>query len=323
MGAGAPDLEAAMSLLLVVLPVSRDSCGRLGLIGGDGKTLFGPVRALGTADERVAKMHANPMRDPILPYGHPPTGDFDVIGSLPPGFLHPRRPRRFGRSGALVLAPRGGQAIDALGNGRKFYYLHGGPADRRGRLRPTYGGIRVEERAMAALLEAVNRAFLEGDGVRSVQIVDMPRPERVRPADRVGAARPHLGTRAGTMPVTRALRPHHAALLAVGAKLLEREPRDRTPAPSRRRFLASVALLLAAVEEASCGGDEAPSPCRPLACDPVDSWCPPDGVVCESDVAVGAPGDYVVVGPDPWDIAWPAGGPPPSDTGGDTSGGSG
>ena len=48
----------------------------------------------------------------------------------------PKRLRRFGALGALVLTPVAGDALEALRAGRRRFLLHGGPTDRRGRLPP-------------------------------------------------------------------------------------------------------------------------------------------------------------------------------------------
>lgn len=135
-----------MSKLVIVVPADRRRCGRALLLGGDGSTRFGPIRVLATSSEWAARRHGNEARDWRKPFGHPPSGSYVVGGSLPPGVApRPKRMRRFGALGALVLVPVGGNALEALKAGRRRFLLHGGPTDRRRRLRPTFGGFRVSD----------------------------------------------------------------------------------------------------------------------------------------------------------------------------------
>ena len=107
-----------MSTLVFVAPRGRAYCGRAVLMGSDGAVRAGPWRALATAGARVAKKHGNPDASPLQPFGHPPAGSYVVAGSLPPGWAHAHRARRFGRVGALLLQAQAGEALIAARNGR-------------------------------------------------------------------------------------------------------------------------------------------------------------------------------------------------------------
>lgn len=208
-----------MSKLVIVVPASRRRCGRALLLGNDGSTSFGPFRVLATASGWAAKRHHNDARDWRKPFGQPPSGSYVVGGFLPPGMTpRPKRLRRFGLLGALVLTPVAGEALVAATAGRRRFLLHGGPTDRRGRLRPTFGGFRVTDCDLAGLLRAINDANAARDPVSTVEVVettDRPPWTDDGPRDRAGRLRPSFlprrrrRARAG-MPLK------HAALIALG-----------------------------------------------------------------------------------------------------------
>src|SRR5579884_1781722 len=166
-----------MSKLVILVPTGRSYCGRAMLLGDDGTLRFGPLRVLATASRWAARRHGNETRDCRLPFGHPPTGSYVVTGSLPPGITpRTKRARRFGALGALVLMPLGGEAGEAARAGRQRFLIHGGPTDARGRLRPTFGGFRLADRDLAALLQAVNQAYQQSDAVSAVEVAEVKDP---------------------------------------------------------------------------------------------------------------------------------------------------
>lgn len=59
----------------VSLPSDRTSTGFIMLVAG-GKTLAGPFRVLGKADNAMAAKKGNATRDPKQPYGDTPTGEY-------------------------------------------------------------------------------------------------------------------------------------------------------------------------------------------------------------------------------------------------------
>lgn len=162
-----------MSTLFIAVPHGRAFCGRAILVASDRSTRAGPFRVLATASVRVAREHGNPDASPLRPFGHPPEGSYLVAATLPPGYVHAKRRRRYGRVGGLLLAPRSGDALVAAGAGRKLVALHGGPRDEKRRLRPTRGGIRLSSRDLLALLSAVNDAQRDGDPLATIELVEV------------------------------------------------------------------------------------------------------------------------------------------------------
>lgn len=255
-----------MSKLVIVVPKGRRFCGRASLFGNDGAQRAGPFRVLATASVRVAKKRGNPTASPLQPFGHPPQGTYFLAASLPPGYVHARRRRRYGRVGALLLAPQSGEALDATANGRALVALHGGPLDERRRLRPTRGGFRLSNRGMTRLLHAINAAQKDGDPLGSIEVyeVEMKRKHR---RDRKGK---HALRRRGTKKKT-SVTPMF--LIPFGLGGLGKDGVER------RDVLRAVAIVAGAIALEAC---QAASPrCDPVACDPsTDPSCPPDGYVC-------------------------------------------
>jgi hypothetical protein len=167
-----------MSKLVIVVPVGRRRAGRALLLGGDGRTWLGPVRVLATASSWRASRHGNPDRDWHRPFGDTPTGSYVVGGSLPPGVMPSSLSKRsrFGMLGALVLDPAAGNALEAAKRGRTRFLLHGGPSDAEGRLRPTFGGLRVADKDLRDTFRAVNAVHAEGDPVTSVEVAETIAP---------------------------------------------------------------------------------------------------------------------------------------------------
>jgi len=205
-------------------------------LSSDGRRILGPFRILATASTRVARKHGNPLCSPSLPFGHPPLGSYVILASLPPGRRRSRA-GRYGRLGALVLDPVAGEAAVA---GRRIV-LHGGPLDRKGRLRPTRGGLRVSDRDLAALLDLMNAANAARDPLGLVEIAE--------------ASEPIVSGNAIDLP---------------GDRQIAELPRRRREI-ARRRFLAGSAVLLAAMAAGAIGcTDETPSTCPPVTTDPPD-----------------------------------------------------
>ena len=255
------------------VPRGRGFCGHAFLLGQDGATRAGPFRALATASVRIAKKHGNGDASPLLPFGHPPQGTYVVSASLPPGYVHTKRKRRYGHVGGLLLAPRSGDALRATANGRKLLALHGGPLDVKRRLRPTRGGIRFSNKQMRALLAAMNLAQKDGDQVSSVEVVEVEM-ELGRKRDKKGKhALRKKKKDAKTAPAPRGgggftpmiLLPF--ALGGTGGKSMK-----------RREMLRAAGVVLGALAIQACNR---PSNCSPLYCpaepDAGDAGEPRDG----------------------------------------------
>ncbi len=229
-----------MAQLLVVVPGSRKLCGRLVLLSGRGETMCGPFRVLAKASRRIGRKHGNPTCARELPFGDPPAGRYQLIGSLPPSTLH-RRPRRFGRLGALLLEPCAGEALSAFEKGRRLFALHGGITDRIGRLYPTRGGLRLEDANLLTLFRAVNAAQAAGDPVLSLDLIDISasailtfrdsRPARRRRRQPRQASSGGLGL---------------SAIFAAMAGQFDGRPMER------RRFLATALLLVGGISAEAC-----------------------------------------------------------------------
>jgi hypothetical protein len=272
--------EVVMSRLVMMVPASRRACGRAILFSGAGRALVGPFRVLATASRRAARKHGNPTCDSKLRFGHPPAGTYLLGGSLPPGFApKARRARRFGAVGALLLTPDTGDAREAAENGRRHLYLHGGPLDRIGRLRPTLGGLRMADDDLLALVRAMNDANAAGDPLGEIALVQVPDTEQMREEEKPG--------RRGWLPLEAARGSAHmsrmsfslpSAAFASLALGLARRPCDGDAArdPARRDFLALAMLVASGAAAVACGGstEDTPSPSGPVACDPADPWCP-------------------------------------------------
>lgn len=138
--------------VFVTLPHDRATTGFIMLIAG-GKTLAGPFRVLGKADDEMAAKKGNPDRDPTQPFGDTPTGDYTAtLGT---------RAASYGPNGVIELSPASGNALTAEENGRDGLLIHGGKPNKLGKLRPTYGCLRVADDDMGIIMNALRDRTLE------------------------------------------------------------------------------------------------------------------------------------------------------------------
>jgi hypothetical protein len=245
-----------MSKLVIVVPVGRRASGRALLLGSDGRVRLAPFRVLATASGSAASKHGNPARDWRRPFGHTPTGSYVISGALPPGSAARTPGEEEGRSdllGALVLAPVGGNALEALRAGRVRFLIHGGPPDSDGRLRSTFGGLRVSDSDLASLFAAINDANAHGDPVSSVELDESSAPSWVEesidevPSSRDGAR----AQRSAPSPVTRQV---------LGSFGFGRRPRSASNATPGRRAFMGLALFAFGAAVFACGGSEGVGP---------------------------------------------------------------
>ncbi len=252
------------------------------MIGTGGRALAGPFRVLATASMRVARKHGNPTCDVLLPFGHPPSGTYTVAGSLPPSFVHPRRPRRFGAVGALLLFPLAGDALAAQTKGRTLFALHGGALDSARRLRCTRGGIRMSDPDLLIVMKAMNAAQAAGDPLRTIEVIEIPDADvgSIPPMDLRGARRLLGESPDGRLPGSDTST--HAMFLfalGMGAGGLEGGARAATAATreasgdragkaglDRRAFIQSALLLVGGLTTGACS-QAASSNC--------ETYCPP------------------------------------------------
>ena len=240
-----------MSKLVVVVPVGRRAAGRAVLLGNDGRVRLPPFRVVATASGLAAARHGNPDRSSRKPFGDTPAGSYVIAGALPPD---PRaRSGDDGLLGAIVLAPVGGDALEALRAGRTRFLLHGGPADASGSLRSTFGGLRVSDADLALLIAAINDANADADPVSSVEVEETSTPMWIEaPADQVASKppssrRPRL-SRPAPSPVPR------GTLGALGFGRSDRRAKGAAT-PARREFVGLALLTLGALVSACWGPD--------------------------------------------------------------------
>lgn len=137
----------------VILPVDRTQYGTLQVSDDAGTALAGPFDCYGKSDNLSAKAKGNPTRDPTRSFGDTPTGKYR-------GFVNdmartPANDKTYGPQGVISLDPQSGQAKVAKENGRFGLLIHGGALNAAGRLRPTFGCVRVADGDMVAILRAI------------------------------------------------------------------------------------------------------------------------------------------------------------------------
>lgn len=137
----------------VSLPAERTRYGNLLVSDDAGTTLAGPFDCYGKADNLSAKAKGNPTRDPTKSFGDTPTGKYR-------GFINdiartPSNDKTYGPQAVITLDPQSGQAKVAKENGRFGLLIHGGDLNAAGRLRPTFGCVRVANGDMKAILAAI------------------------------------------------------------------------------------------------------------------------------------------------------------------------
>jgi hypothetical protein len=157
--------------------------------------------------------------------------------------------------------------------GRSVFVLHGGQLDALKRLRPTRGGIRLSDADLLSLVRAVNAAHLAGDGLSSVEIVEVSEADikTVPPMDLRGARRQNLsrtGTGSSVPPLGRA-----AFLTALG---LGAGRANSNAELDRRAFLLSALAMVGGLTVSACGSNSGPAP---VECERVVE---PDGQVVDS-----------------------------------------
>lgn len=112
------------------------------------------ARCLGMVDSAYAAQHNNPTRDPEHLGGVHPFGTYRVLHAIR---YTPNDPDYHTYGPAfLVLDPVDGEALSAKKNGRKGLAIHGGAQTDDGKLRPTYGCLRVPDTVALWLAESLD-----------------------------------------------------------------------------------------------------------------------------------------------------------------------
>ncbi len=141
--------------IVVTLPIERRDPGMI----TDGIDTW---RCLGKADNAAATLHGNPTRDPTRPYGDHPDGVSRVgVRQSTPAEAHSYGPWK------LTLSAVSGdvKTREDCEPGWDGLEVHGGELTPGGALRPTYGCLRVDNDAIAALATRALAALQAGESV--------------------------------------------------------------------------------------------------------------------------------------------------------------
>lgn len=139
--------------ILVQLKADRTVYGTLSVTDNARTPLAGPFDVLGKADNAAARARGNPDRDPTLSYGDTPAGRYRAYTNALA--RTPVNDRTYGPQGVITLDPISGQAKVAKTNGRWGLLIHGGELNAAGRLRPTFGCLRLSNASMQEVLGAI------------------------------------------------------------------------------------------------------------------------------------------------------------------------
>ena len=140
-----------MRLLRSILPADRHLTGSMELVGACSSIEAGPWECYGKADNGRAAAHGNPGRDPRMPYGDHPTGNYTPTALIETPTDDQILLERFGPA-RIVLDPIDGPAYAAKINGRYGLLIHGGRLGAGEVLRATYGCLRVHDETMEELV---------------------------------------------------------------------------------------------------------------------------------------------------------------------------
>lgn len=132
--------------LYSLLPPNRFEAGEFWVEDADGQRIYGPVRCRGEADNSAAAKAGNPDEDPARPYGDHPTGLYRVTDVVEID----QRTKQAATYGPFFirLNPVAGQAWEARLAGRSGFGAHGGKLHEDGRLRETFGCLRLDDAAI-------------------------------------------------------------------------------------------------------------------------------------------------------------------------------
>jgi len=148
-----------MNKILVQLPANRDYAGTLEIQNTAGKRIAGPFCVCGRSDDEAVRSHKTPNRDPLLPFGDIPCGEYQVAKILPSGPRTFYSADEFGPAGVILLLPLLGDAALADANGRHGFFIQGGARSRNRRLRPTQdGSLRLSDRDQQKFIKALQKA---------------------------------------------------------------------------------------------------------------------------------------------------------------------
>jgi hypothetical protein len=148
-------MNACATTIRIQLASNRDRAGQLTVLDEGGRTILGPIEVSARAADSIAAENGNPFREPVLPFGDPPTGVYEAVDAVETGADTRFRADLYGSHGAIVLSPLSGDAALADACGRFQILIHGGHLSADGRLRVSSGHFRVSDNDLARLLVLV------------------------------------------------------------------------------------------------------------------------------------------------------------------------
>jgi hypothetical protein len=243
-----------MHKIIIQLPINRDYTGRLEVQNASGKRLAGPFKICGRADDERAQANKNPARNPLLPFGDTPLGEYKVVKIIGSGSGTPYGSDEFGSAGLVLLQPKQGDAVLADANGRFGFFIQGGARPRSGLLRPTLdGSLRLSDGDQRKLISTLQRA----DEVSCVCTVISTAKAGVKVA--IATEKPAVRSSRRNPQASLLLASSVVASLVTGTI---RQALLRTTLHGAGASLASSGLVLVAADHASAqpaGGDYNPA----------------------------------------------------------------
>lgn len=148
--------------LLAQLPRDREAPGTLVVLDVAGAVIAGPFRCRGEADNAAAAKADNVQEAPTRAFGDHPYGSCRVgeIVDIPEKDVKGRK--AYGPH-FIRLSPVSGEALEGWTKGRRGVGLHGGALDAQGRLRVTYGCLRVDDDTLEAIVKLLRERAAERD----------------------------------------------------------------------------------------------------------------------------------------------------------------
>jgi hypothetical protein len=141
-----------MNKIIVRIPNNLDFAGLLEIQNANGKRIAGPFHVCARADDQLARNNKNPRRNPLLPFGDMPLGEYRIAQIIESGSGTSYAADEFGSAGIVLLEPKHGDAALADANGRFGFFIQGGALARNGALRPTNGSLRLSNRDQRKLI---------------------------------------------------------------------------------------------------------------------------------------------------------------------------
>ena len=121
----------------------------------DGSKILFTGQAAASATPAIAILNGNATCDPLRLWGHPPTGNYQILD------MRPAKKEQAAEYGMhiLLFEPRAGQALSAEAHGRLGLLVYGGPPGRDKYLRTTQGGVRLSTEMLSAVVKKLGRGL--------------------------------------------------------------------------------------------------------------------------------------------------------------------